>query len=460
MALLSNSRSPGAENVSAGKKRPENTASLPTASLPNAHLPNAGALGISDTTRPRDWAPLTAAESARVLAAFGLRQAAPPSWQSGRPFSAGALVQLVPDQRKSRLAFVKRHDARLRTKARLETEHRFARHLASRLETHGFEVPLALTARDGSTVWRDGESVYEVFPAFEGEDLYREVPSWEAFRSLAHARSAGEALAHVHQASESFVPFISQRPPQSPAERSAIREAPLVSGSSALLAPDLKDGLATWIATQAGLRESLERLDENWESALLSVLTPFHARLKPLLGHVKPLWGHGDWHGSNLSWLSHGPARNAEHDSGHDSGHGAGRGSVQGVFDFGLSTQTSAPFDLAVAIERNFVRWMEMSSPDPVVWDQMRVFLNGYESVRPHTPQERALTGAFLPLAHVQFALSEIAYYAALLNDDAAARIAWEAYLLGHARWFGTPDGARLVSEVQGQGQAQAGLSS
>ena len=41
-----------------------------------------------------------------------------------------------------------------------------------------------------------------------------------------------------------------------------------------------------------------------------------------------------------------------------------------------------------------------------------------------------------LPLVHVEFALSEIDYFAGIVSAPQDAAIAWHDYLIGHAEWF------------------------
>ncbi|TPW36253.1 phosphotransferase enzyme family protein [Oecophyllibacter saccharovorans] len=400
------------------------------------------ALGLADAERPRDWPPITGAEARRVLAGFGLVPRSPPLWQSARPFSAGALFEVAPlpgfrpPGSLPERVFLKRHDHRLRSASRLETEHAFMAHLMASARQN-LHIPLPLqrittpadsaqaSNRFSGTTEQEGGNLYEVFPAFRGEDLYRHTLSWEPYRSPIHAASAGRMLARLHLASTGF--------------NASDGDVLLMSGARAVQMPDLEAGLTDWLPTQPGMLKSLAQLGmgagmkDDWRRSLLPALAPAHQALRPYLGDVQPLWGHGDWHGSNLSWKP---------------GIVPGKEEVCEVFDFGLSGYTSAPFDLAVAVERSFIRWMNMGR-DPVAWDQLHAFLAGYDAIRPRTLAERQLTGRFLPLVHVQFALTELAYYAALLHDlPTARRDVWSGYLLGHARWFESPVGQKLIEAV------------
>ncbi len=69
---------------------------------------------------------------------------------------------------------------------------------------------------------------------------------------------------------------------------------------------------------------------------------PFHADLAPLLPALTPLWTHNDLHASNLFWSESGPNARAT-----------------AIIDFGLADRTNAVHDLAHAIERNIVEWLD-----------------------------------------------------------------------------------------------------
>ena len=75
----------------------------------------------------------------------------------------------------------------------------------------------------------------------------------------------------------------------------------------------------------------------------LELLAPFHAELLPLLPSLKPLWTHNDLHASNLLWSD-----------ASDDAHAVA------MIDFGLADRTNAVHDLAHAIERNIVEWLDL----------------------------------------------------------------------------------------------------
>lgn len=328
-------------------------------------------------------------------------------WHSKHPFSSAGIIQLTDGGK----LFLKRHSNTLRTTETLSEEHRFAAYLNSK----GFPACAPLTMRDGGTALAWGEYVYEVFPLFTEHDSYRETNSWQPYHNTQHAYSSGQLLGRLHRASEGY-----HAPPRN--------NPPLISSIQPLLTPTLSSTLPQWAAQQEGLASLLP---SNGVKEALTILEPFHQKLVPLLPHIQPLWGHGDWHGSNLLW--------------HASSHTPNELIASRVFDFGMCDQSCAPFDLAVAIERSFINWLSPTGNITVYHDQLAAFLQGYENQRPRSPEEVALTSALLPLCHVTFALSEIAYYGHILQYQGGADISYHHYLIGHATWFQHTQGQILL---------------
>lgn len=360
------------------------------------------ALGIDESHALSDWPPLCESDIRHVLAEFGLTAARsrPIRWQSARPFSSAGIIALED----GRSVFVKRHDYRLRPADTLVDEHRFIEHLVAQ----GLPLCAPLRDRQQLSALIEGHGVFEVFPLLKGEDLYHTTRSWEPYHTPHHAASAGAMLARLHQASSHY-----HAPPRTPCL--------LTSCMEPLLDNNLATGLRQWVLTQPGLAACLP---ENWLDELLPLVTPFHQRFLALRDYITPLWGHGDWHGSNLTW--------------HND-------TVCSIFDFGMSNLSCAEFDIAVAIERSFIRWITPDAPHPIAYEQIERFLDAYTQQRHRTPARNALVASLLPLCHITFALSELAYYGYLLGDQKSADIAYHGYLLGHARWFHSPAGQGLL---------------
>jgi hypothetical protein len=54
-----------------------------------------------------------------------------------------------------------------------------------------------------------------------------------------------------------------------------------------------------------------------------------------------------------------------------------------------------------------------------------------------------------LPVCHVEYALSEVEYFAGVLGSPGLADLAYHGYLLDHANWFTTPDGQALLAHLR-----------
>ncbi|QHM91021.1 phosphotransferase enzyme family protein [Acetobacter pasteurianus] len=398
---------------------------------------NTAQFGVNGVQEKRDWPCLTLDEVCAVLAHFAnMPPARDVVWHSMRPFSAACVVQLAGEVSadanvggqtvRATSCVLKRHARALRSASMLEQEHAFIRHLASK----GLPVCPALPLRNGHTALELGNWTYEVFLPAKGEDIYRDVMSWKPYFSTAQAHAAGAALAQLHKAAADYTA----------PERSAYVAGktapvvPLVSSMCVVGQADFTTALQQWVARQPGLVAALT--NRPWQQDVARDVLPFHDHLRPLLPSIKPAWGHGDWHPSNLFWHANTPVT---------------------VLDFGMADRTCAAFDVAVAIERAMVDWLALPScsataqkaPDLVVWDQLAAFVAGYQHIRPLSAAERALVVAFLPLVHVEFALSETAYFGTLLQDQASAEVAYTEYLLGHARWFAqAQEGQELLARL------------
>jgi Ser/Thr protein kinase RdoA (MazF antagonist) len=125
------------------------------------------------------------------------------------------------------------------------------------------------------------------------------------------------------------------------------------------------------------------------------------------------------------------------------------------IIDFGLADRTNAVHDLANAIERNIVEWLVLvndpAHPEgvPIHLDHLYALLDGYESVRPLTAEEAAALAPMTALCHADFALSEADYFLAALHSREKASMAYDGWLVGHARWFRNPAGKKLLDAIQ-----------
>ena len=353
------------------------------------------------------WPAITADEAAATLAHFpAAGDLTALEWHSPRPFSAAALV------RTTRGAFVlKRHHGRVRSCAGLAEEHAFIAHLA-----RDISVPAVMSKADGATAVALGEWTYELHGQAPGSDVYRDRLSWTPFLSHAHAYMAGVALARLHEASRGF-----------DAPKRATQ--PLVSSLSILPATDPAAAAEAYVRARPALAAFLSDGARRRQLAALFGASAYG--LAARLAIEPPLWTHNDWHPSNLLWDAD--------------------GTVRTVFDFGLSDRTCAIHDVAIAIERTAVSWLRLGQgdrqgiADP---DAAMALLRGYAKICPLGREALETLVRLMPLVHVEFALSEIEYFAGVVSDRESAQLAWDDYLLGHAAWFRSAPGREFLLQI------------
>jgi Ser/Thr protein kinase RdoA (MazF antagonist) len=374
----------------------------------------AKAHGMNGALVDADWPPLSLDEVQALLCGFsGCGEPTEILSVSPRPFSAASVVAT-----QSGKIFIKRHHRDVRDAEGLREEHRFMAHLRA----HGASVPRVFANDCGETAITRGEWSYEVHEAPVGVDLYEDALSWTPFHSAAHARSAGAALAQLHLASQGF--DAPQRKPR-----------PLVASFMIFAGGDPDAAMQRYLTARPALLDDAETLCACGES--MDLLTPFYAQLKPLLPALKPLWTHNDFHASNLLWSD-----------------GSNAAQASAVIDFGLADRTNAVCDLAQAIERNIIEWLELTrgaedaQEIPVHFDHLSALLEGYQSQRPLTAQESAALAPMTALCHAEFALSEADYFLGVLGSREKTRMATLDYLVGHARWFHGASGKRLLDAL------------
>ncbi|MFD6400109.1 phosphotransferase enzyme family protein [Nocardia sp. NPDC060249] len=372
------------------------------------------------------WPALTDGEIARAVATtWGGPALAAIEWRGARPLSSTVGVRLNGGQR----LVVKRMPVLLRDEAALGEEHLFMAHLRDR----GIPVPeVRVTVGDRATpafghdrsgdrarerdpgrgsgasdelrragdgARRDpGEFVYEVHRVGRGEDRYRADFSWSPYRDGDDAARAGAMLGRLHTAAADF------DAPTRPAR-------PLLAS----LHGDVVSAFEQHIARRPSVARFLGERDWRAEVPELAVD----------ISGVAPLWTHGDWHGTNLLWDDH---------------------EVTSVIDFGLADRTTAVFDLATAIERTAIDWVSLRDGGPahVRADQITALIQGYQSERTLSAAERDLLPDLLPLVHIGYELSEIDYFLTVAQDSHNAEIAYRDWLLGHLRWYESPEGIDL----------------
>lgn len=361
------------------------------------------------------WPAITVDEAVTALAHFPIAgELTALHWHSPRPFSAAALVQTTRG-----MFLLKRHDHRLRTIEGLAEEHAFAAHLAA----NGVSVPDLMRVTDGASATAIGDWRYELHRKAAGADMYRDRLSWTPFLSLDHAHAAGVALAKVHLAARGF-------------DAPARCRQPLVASFTILPASDPMAATEYYVTARPALAAFLAK--RPWQRQLAPLVVQLGDGLSDLLAGQPPLWTHNDWHPSNLLW--------------------AEDGTVQTVFDFGLADRTCAVHDIATAIERTAVRWLELGQgADDAIGDPAtaQALLAGYRTVAVLSRADLTAILRLVPLVHLEFALSEIDYFTSVVVDPASAALAWDGYLIGHAEWFQSAAGQdflqRIALPVHGQ---------
>ena len=375
--------------------------------------------GMDGSLVEPDWPPLTLDELRPLLAQFpNLGEPTQILSASPRPFSAAGVVAMQTSR-----VFIKRHHRSVRDREGLLEEHRFLSHLL----TQAASVPRVFATVTGETAIESGNWTYEVHEIPPGIDLYEDAISWTPFRSAGHAHSAGAALARLHLAAQDF-----NAPPRQP--------RPLVASFTIFAAADPSAAMQRYLAARPSLSAS-ESVHASAEQAL-EFLVPFHAELAPHLPAHKPLWTHNDFHASNLFWSNAGP--DADRDA-----------HATAIIDFGLADRTNAVHDIAHAIERNIVGWLALvndpTNPDtvPIHFDHLAAFFDGYESIRALSSEESAALAPMTALCHAEFALSEADYFLGVLHSEEKAAMAYDGWLVGHARWFHSRAGRKLLDALR-----------
>jgi Ser/Thr protein kinase RdoA (MazF antagonist) len=365
--------------------------------------------GMGTALEAPTWPAVTVPEASEILARFpAAGQFESLDWHSPRPFSAAALVRTDQGE-----FVLKRHHHRLRSPAALAEEHAFMAHVRAR----NVAVPEVMATRAGAGSIAVGDWTYELHRKAAGVDLYRDRPSWTAFLSHDHAFAAGAALARLHVAAQGFA-------------MPGRGAHPLVASLSILTAPDPLEAAEIFIEARPAVSRFLA--DRPWRADLARLFATFGPGLAERLAGESPLWTHNDWHPSNLLWTAN--------------------GEVSTVFDFGLATRTCALHDVATAIERTAIAWLDLAGGDRNPFVDLTgaaQLLAGYRTVLPLTAGQVETIVRLLPLVHVEFALSEVHYFAGILNDQEQAELAWRGYAIGHADWFASGPGRDFLERLE-----------
>ncbi|WP_313401515.1 phosphotransferase [Stenotrophomonas sp.] len=365
--------------------------------------------GLNNDEVAADWPAISTGELAWLKGRYlQLGSSNQLRWHSPRPLSAAAIASGSDVD-----VFIKRHHHSVRSAACLQEEHRFMAHLRA----GGIPVSQVLPDRDGNTAIEHGDWTYELHAVGVGSDLYRDAPSWTLLTNTHQAAEAGRMLARLHQAAASY---------HAPQRSTHL----LVARDDLIRSADPIAALKLTLPQRPALARYLARIP--WEAELQRHVLPWHQGLAQRLAQEPRLWAHNDWHVSNLLWTQDGSDPH-----------------IGTVMDFGLASPTSALFDLATAIERNAVAWLQLEQGARAVrTDIALALLQGYRQVLPLSAARAHLLADLLPMVHFDFALSEVEYFEGITGSTANADVAWQPFMLGHPIWLNSPPGQSLLQAL------------
>jgi Ser/Thr protein kinase RdoA (MazF antagonist) len=168
-----------------------------------------------------------------------------------------------------------------------------------------------------------------------------------------------------------------------------------------------------------------------WEGAVDAAYGEPFARLRLLLAALPQRPLHGDWQTNNLFF------------SGDE---------VSGIIDFHQADFGPRVLDLAVAVERNCFFWNRISAGDDTAFDLRRaeLLVSSYAAETPLDPAERAAFADVLAVCQFEYGISFLDYYWGVERDREKADWAWTTFVLGHARWWGSPAGRAAAEVIRG----------
>ncbi len=336
-------------------------------------------------------------------------------WTSPRPMS-GAVIALLGEKK----VFVKRHHISVRSMEDMHLEHGFIKHLSA----NGIRVPYFYANAGQETVFLQGQFIYELSEVLSGVDLYQDRPSWSSYLSLQQAYNAGQALARLHDVAENF---------KAPERKFNV----LQNSSTVIMADDplakLEVLLSSVPAVSHGIIEQAGSL-KSFLKAFTNTHLWYIEKLATYKNSISLHYIHGDWHPSNMTWTS--VAEDA---------------AVENIFDFGLSNLSFFQHDIAIAIERAFVDWLDLKGLGAITCDLegVGIFLSGYDSLRKLSLWDLELIADLMPICHFEYALSEVGYFSSVLKQPDNAALAYDSYLFDHSEFFRTKAGVELSCYIR-----------
>lgn len=393
------------------------------------------------------WPPFGTDEALPVMARFGGFPEATVTSQSIRMMSCAVTVSTPKGP-----FFLKRYHRSVMSAPELRARHRAVNLLRDVEDGHALTVTGFHLTPDGDSVVEAGEWLYELNDFAPGEDRYRGRYSWNAPDSLGEAESLGRALAIIHLRAEATA----ERAPADPGPGFFQSRCDLAMGQVSVkdylaARPMLTEWAGAYAASDTyaarGNRAASTPVNEagSADSGSDDAAGPevggadLRAEVEAALAWRTPdialayaslprLWIHGDGHCSNMMYAGE---------------------EVCAVFDFGLCTVSTAVADLAIALERNTLLWLDIleGNADAYRMDTARSILRGYQALRPLGPGEAALLPHIMRAVHIDPALEWIPYHL-ISGRPSNAEWALETFFRGHTAWFTTEAGRRYLDEL------------
>lgn len=334
--------------------------------------------------------------------------------RSGRPMAAGCLVDTGAGD-----MFIKRYSRTVRTEDTILPYHRFVAHLAAHgIPTptfHRFAVePERGIGRDTVLLWND--CVYEVSAKAWGEDRYAKAYIWDPPQTNREAYQLGVFLGHLDIASRGF-----DEPRPAPCGYQA--------RFSIFEHEDVVNAADEWLQSRPLTMRWMRETGRDF----LTDLEPFAdiaERLAPAYRTVEHIWTHGDTHLSNFMWQGDAPSA---------------------VFDFGMADANTAVFELAMALERHTIQWLDIVNGDVDSYrlDLARAIISGYHAVRPLSDVEKEILPDVLAVSQIEGGVTLIDYW--LRSHGRSQDIAWgyDIDFLVHGQWYRSPAGTAYLDGLR-----------
>lgn len=344
------------------------------------------------------WPDLTESELSEWLSHFPMAG----SFQrvikpGGRPLASSAVVETT-----NGVFFVKRRPKSSRTHAGLKAEHAFISHLRE----SAIATPNVLTTQAGQSFLELPDAWIEAQESAAGEDLYAGRHTWQPFLNPSHGVALGRMLRQLHTASGSF---------QAP----NVEDLGAPSGLFVMAERSLRA-----IGERPLLRPFLERRPCWLEE--LQVVAPFAEQVGRWLQKAPRVWCHGDPQANNCFWANDG---------------------VASVIDFHLSAPNPPLYDLAVALDRNCLLWLDIlaGNDEAVDWSSIEALLMGYG---PMGEEDANILPDLLAICQLDFSIELLEYYWHVEQSPLKATWCWEAYLIGHTAWHAGEAGQAVRSKL------------